>query len=207
MAWEQWLTFITASLVLFLIPGPDMLLVIGWSATKGVRAGIKASLGTVSGILVHTCATAMGLAALLAASATAFTIVKFAGALYLIYLGVVMLKKKNDSEKIEQVTNSKTSNPFRQALLTNVLNPKVVLFFLAFLPQFVVSETNATSQLFVLGLSFALICTFCYVALIIIACQAGQKIGKNNKVQTVARWIAGSLFIGFGLRLAIASRS
>ena len=87
MNWEQWLTFFTASLILFVIPGPDMLLVAGWSIRHGVKTGLKASLGTVSGVLIHTFATSMGLAAILAASATAFTVIKFAGALYLLLPG------------------------------------------------------------------------------------------------------------------------
>ena len=206
MGWEQWLAFISASLVLFLIPGPDMFLVAGWSASKGFKAGFKASLGTVSGILVHTFATALGLAALLATSATAFAVVKYVGAIYLLYLGVMTLKK-SDASKFALSSERAEPNPFLQALLTNVLNPKVVLFFLAFLPQFIDPGRNATSQLLTLGISFALLSASCYLVLIFLACKAGQKVGDNEKVQTAVRWLGGTVLIGFGLRLALVSRS
>ncbi len=205
MLWEQWMAFITASVVLFLLPGPDMLLVAGWSAAKGFKAGIQASMGTVSGILVHTLATSMGLAALLAASATAFLLVKYAGAVYLVYLGVMTLRHRENRAEGTSV-DRKAGNPFVQALLTNVLNPKVILFFLAFLPQFIEPSGNTTNQLLMLGSAFALIATIGYLVLVFIACRAGEKIGSNAKVKAFIRWLGGLVLIGFGLRLAMVSR-
>ena len=202
---DQWLAFISASLILFLIPGPDMILVAGWSATGGFRSGMKAALGTVSGILVHTCTTALGLAAILAASATAFAIIKWVGALYLLYLGVMTLTGGGEQSALLSGKHKK-GNPYAQALLTNVLNPKVVLFFLAFLPQFVAVEQNTVAQLFILGTVFAFIAAVGYLGLILISIKAGSKIGQNRTLQVIARWLGGSVLIAFGVRLALEGK-
>ena len=205
MTWESWLAFISTSLVVCFIPGPDMILIAGWSATKGFKAGFKALVGMVLGVVVHSFAAAMGLAALLATSAVAFAAIKYIGALYLIYLGVMILRKK-ETKPFKLTTLQKTPNPFLQGFLTDVLNPKVVIFFLAFLPQFVQPGPGASMQLLALGLSFALLSACCYLVLIALVSKAGQKMGQNERVRTLAKWLGGFLFIGFGLRLALASR-
>ncbi|MGI9283141.1 MAG: LysE family translocator [Endozoicomonas sp.] len=204
MTLDQWLAYLMASLVLILIPGPDTFLVAAWSAAKGFKAGIQAALGTVSGILVHTAAATLGLSAILSSSAMAFTAVKIMGALYLVYLGIKTIREGIASAPKNDVRN-KRSNPFLQALLTNVLNPKVALFFLAFLPQFIDPSRAVENQLLALGTAFSILTTIYYVSLVFLAGKIARKMGQNVMVQTLAKWLGGLMMIGFGLRLALAS--
>ncbi|GAA4650036.1 LysE family translocator [Kistimonas scapharcae] len=205
MGMEQWLAFVSATLILFMIPGPDMVMVAGWSARKGFRMGLEAAAGTVSGLLMHTTATAMGLAALLAASASAFTVLKWVGSIYLVWLGIMKLKNGEHTTPIDKP--KRTTSPFLQALCTNLLNPKVILFFLAFLPHFVDPNVDVKAQFIMLGLVFAAISAVCYLALIAITAKAGQALGKSRRAQQLGRWLSGTVMIGFGVRLAMASHS
>src|SRR3954468_21943461 len=142
---DFWL-FVASGIVLNVTPGPDTLYIVGRSVAQGRRAGAVSALGISSGCLVHTVAAAVGLSALLASSAAAFTIVRYAGAVYLIYLGVRLVCGRDDRKRGSHppavaAPASRTTGAawavYRQGLLTNLLNPKVALFFLAFLPQFV----------------------------------------------------------------------
>ncbi len=205
MGMEQWLAFASATLILFMIPGPDMVLVAGWSARKGFRKGLEAATGTVMGLLVHTMATSMGLAALLAASASAFSVLKWVGSIYLVWLGI--MKLRNGESEAPTDKSRRASSPFLQALCTNLLNPKVILFFLAFLPHFVDPNADVKAQFIMLGLAFAVISTACYLALIAVTAKAGQALGKSRRAQQLGRWLSGTVMIGFGVRLAMASHS
>lgn len=132
--------FIVSGLLLNMAPGPDSLLIMTCSATQGWRAGTAAALGIGSGTLVHTCAAALGLSALLATSATAFTAVKWVGAIYLLYVGVGLLrsqKEKPEGTGTQQGQSLPYQKIFLKGFLTNILNPKVAVFFLAFVPQFI----------------------------------------------------------------------
>ncbi|WP_062262805.1 LysE family translocator [Endozoicomonas arenosclerae] len=204
MTLDQWVAYLTASLVLIMIPGPDTFLVAGWSAAKGFKSGIQAALGTVSGILVHTCAAAMGLSAILSTSATAFMVIKFIGAAYLVYIGIKTIKDGIASAP-DQTLQERKNNPYFQALLTNVLNPKVALFFLAFLPQFIDPSKAAANQLLVLGAAFSALTAVYYLSLVFLAGKIARKIGQNAMIQNLAKWLGGIMMIGFGLRLALAS--
>lgn len=204
MAVEQWLAYLTASLVLILIPGPDAFLVAGWSAAKGFRAGFLATAGTVSGILVHTAFATIGLSTLLANSAMAFTIVKFIGAIYLVYIGIKTIKGGLAAPSESDVPERR-SNPFLQSWLCNVMNPKVALFFLAFLPQFVDPSKAFGSQFFMMGLAFAGLTGMCYILLTLMAGKLGKSLGQSSVMQAVAGTLGGVMLIGFGLRLALAS--
>ncbi|WP_211828626.1 LysE family translocator [Kistimonas asteriae] len=203
MGMEQWLAFVSATLILFLIPGPDMVLVAGWSARKGFRMGLEAATGTVSGLLVHTTATAMGLAALLAASASAFTVLKWVGSIYLVWLGIMKLKNGEHTTSIDKPRRA--SSPFLQAFCTNLLNPKVILFFLAFLPHFVDPAIDVKVQFIQLGLAFTLLSSLCYLIFIAITVKAGEALGKSRRARQLGRWLSGTVMIGFGVRLAMAS--
>ncbi|OQX37383.1 MAG: hypothetical protein B0D91_06955 [Oceanospirillales bacterium LUC14_002_19_P2] len=205
MGMEQWLAFVSATLILFMIPGPDMVLVAGWSARKGFRKGLEAATGTVMGLLVHTMATSMGLAALLAASASAFSVLKWVGSIYLVWLGIMKLRNGESESSTDK--SRRASSPFLQALCTNLLNPKVILFFLAFLPHFVDPNADVKGQFIMLGLAFAVISTACYLALIAVTAKAGQALGKSRRAQQLGRWLSGTVMIGFGVRLAMASHS
>jgi threonine/homoserine/homoserine lactone efflux protein len=149
--------FAFASLMLNITPGNDMIYVASRSMGQGIRAGIISAFGIMAGCMVHTLAAVAGLSAIIAGSATAFNTIKFAGALYLIYLGSLALIKKQSSlmqlkEKSQPLSDYKI---FSQGVLTNVLNPKVALFFLAFLPQFIdIKQVHPQRQILFLGLWF-----------------------------------------------------
>ena len=130
--------FLTTGILLNLMPGPDTAYIIGRSIAQGRRAGIASALGITLGSVCHTIAAALGLSAFLAASAVAFTTVKFIGGAYLVYLGVRMiLSRARELQVPSHFRSSETAAAFRQGIITNLLNPKVALFFLAFLPQFI----------------------------------------------------------------------
>lgn len=207
----QLLMFIAAGWLLNLTPGPDVLYIVSNALKGGVRAGIVAALGIVSGCFVHVFAAAFGVAALLATSAAAFNVLKWAGAAYLVWMGVKLLLAKVGTSVVPATGDSPTESAdlrkvFRQGFLTNVLNPKVALFFLAFVPQFIApgAEDKVTAFL-LLGLLFnvnSLPINFGYAWL---AGWASRRVGA---VQRAMRWMdrgAGVMFIGCGLRLAMSN--
>lgn len=203
--------FIIAGLLLNIAPGPDSLLIMTRSATQGWRAGSSAALGIGTGTLVHIMAAALGLSALLATSAMAFTIVKLAGAAYLLYVGVVLLLSKAKGEATPDSTQAlpvlSHRKIFLQGFLTNVLNPKVAIFFLAFVPQFIaVSASNKPLALIVLGCIFnfngMLWCHFLAVS----TAFAKQRVSINRKVTLWLNRFIGGMFIAFGVKLALADK-
>lgn len=137
------LLFSVASLLLAITPGPDLLYIATRSLTQGRSAGVVSAMGVHTGILVHTLAAALGLSALVATSALAFSVVKYLGAAYLIYLGIRTLMSKEESFDVKIGERKTLSNVYLQGIVTNVLNPKAILFFLAFLPQFVNPERGS----------------------------------------------------------------
>ncbi|MDI3510589.1 LysE family translocator [Hydrogenophaga bisanensis] len=207
----QLLMFIAAGWLLNLTPGPDVLYIVSSALKSGVRAGIVAALGIVSGCFVHVFAAALGVGALLATSATAFTVLKWAGAAYLMWMGVKLLLAKGGGSSIvpagvsAEVVAVNLWRVFRQGFLTNVLNPKVALFFLAFVPQFIAPGTeDKVTAFLLLGLLFnlnSLPINFGYAWL---AGWASRRVGA---VQRAMHWMdraAGVMFVGFGLRLAMS---
>ena len=205
------LMFIAAGWLLNLTPGPDVLYIVSSALKNGVRAGLVAALGIVSGCFVHVFAAALGVGALLATSATAFTVLKWAGAAYLVWMGVKLLLAKGVGSSVVPAGVSAEAgvvNLWRvycQGFLTNVLNPKVALFFLAFVPQFIAPGTEDKVTAFVLlGLLFnlnSLPINFGYAWL---AGWASRRVGA---VQRAMHWMdraAGVMFIGFGLKLALS---
>jgi RhtB (resistance to homoserine/threonine) family protein len=206
---ENLLAFVVAGLALNLIPGPDTMYIIARSVSQGRKAGVLSVLGISSGSLCHTFMAAFGLSSLLAASATAFTLVKFAGATYLIYLGIrTLLDSSKLSEDLVGVDETVSGwAVYRQGLLTNLLNPKVSLFFLSFLPQFVDQSQNwgAIPYLF-LGLVFIVNGTLWCLLVALCSAYATQVIRNNQRVSLWLRRITGSLFIGLGINL-LRSRS
>ena len=147
---SRFFLFLTAALVLAITPGPGIFYVLARSVAGGRREGILSSLGTFLGGLVHTAAAAIGLSAILAASALAYNVVRYAGAAYLVYLGVMMIINRN--QDAPDTASSTGSNPVAQGLMTEVLNPKTALFFLSFIPQFVdAGHGHVVGQFLVLG--------------------------------------------------------
>lgn len=207
----QLLMFIAAGWLLNLTPGPDVLYIVSSALKSGVRAGLVAALGIVSGCFVHVFAAALGVGALLATSATAFTVLKWAGAAYLMWMGIKLLLAKGGGSAIvpagvrAEAMAVDLWRVYRQGFLTNVLNPKVALFFLAFVPQFIAPGTeDKVTAFLLLGLLFnlnSLPINFGYAWL---AGWASRRVGA---VQRAMHWMdraAGVMFVGFGLRLAMS---
>jgi threonine/homoserine/homoserine lactone efflux protein len=201
------LLFMTATLALNLAPGPDMLYVSTRSLTQGRRAGVISALGIAAGSVVHTVAIASGLAALLRALPLAYEIVRFAGAAYLIWLGIQALRNKSGLAAGKPPAPASDWAIFRQGAITNVLNPKVALFFLAFLPQFVHPERGSVAlQLVVLGCLFNCSGTLVNVAVAYLTSSAGRWLSARGRAERIFRWLTASVFIGLGLRLALSDR-
>jgi threonine/homoserine/homoserine lactone efflux protein len=199
--------FMTATLALNLAPGPDMLYVSTRSLSQGRRAGVISALGIAAGAVVHTLAIASGLAALLRAVPIAYEIVQYAGAAYLIWLGIKALRSRSGPLTGAPLDRASEWAVFRQGMITNLLNPKVALFFLAFLPQF----TNPTAgsvaaQIVVLGCLFNLSGTLVNIGVAWLAASARQWLTAGHQGKRALRWLTGSVFIGLGLRLALGER-
>jgi threonine/homoserine/homoserine lactone efflux protein len=199
-----WL-FALSGLILNITPGPDTLYILGRTIAQGRRAGLLSVLGISSGVLVHTFAAGVGLSALLVHSATAFTTVRYAGAVYLVYLGArLILAPASDIALSDSPTPTGSSwDVYRQGMLTNVLNPKVALFFLAFLPQFVDPVSpHRTTAFFALGLVFVLSGTLWCLILVCFAAALSRRLRQRP---TAGRWLnrlSGTAFIGLGLKVA-----
>jgi len=205
--------FLVAAVMLNLTPGQDTMYIIGQSLARGRSAGVCSALGISAGSLVHTVAAALGLSAILAASATAFEIVKWAGAAYLVFLGVRMIFER--AEKLPNTTNAKVPNDglwdaasFRRGVTTNVLNPKVAVFFLAFLPQFVSPNAgNTIIPFLILGVTFVCTGTVWCLMVAIAAARFSVRARSNPSVLRWIRRLAGGIFIGLGLKLVFSRPS
>jgi threonine/homoserine/homoserine lactone efflux protein len=195
-----------AGLALNVTPGPDMLYVAARSTSEGRAAGIISSLGIATGTLFHITAVALGLSALLAAVPIAYTAVRIAGAIYLVYLGVRALTS-NSSNGSRAVVRAPLATIFRQGMVTNMLNPKVALFFLAFLPQFVDPARGSPAvQIVVLGLIFDTSGTLVNSAVALGASGAADRMRVNSRVGEILHKFSGLIFVGLGVRIAFATR-
>lgn len=200
------LPFLTATLALNLAPGPDMIYVSTRSLTQGRRAGIISALGIAAGSLVHTGLIASGLAALLHAVPIAYDIVRYAGAAYLIWLGIQALRARGSLNASPQLEPASEWAIFRQGMITNLLNPKVALFFLAFLPQFTSPERGSVAlQIVVLGCLFNLSGTIVNIGVACLASSA-RRLMEGSRAERALRWVTGSVFIALGLRLALPEK-
>ena len=198
--------FIISGLLLNITPGQDVAFIVSRSAALGRNSGFSAALGVGAGCLVHAACTSLGLSAILATSATAFTVVKFIGAAYLIWLGLSMWRSGNDhTKKTAERPNSSLWKIFSQGFFNNTLNPKVALFFLAFLPQFVASDSSAKPLAFlVLGILFTVNGTMINFGWAWSAARVATLFNNGgNKAGWIKR-IAGTVFIALGIRLAMA---
>ena len=203
MEWSNFILFFAASWILIITPGPDMIYVITRGISQGRKAGVISALGVTLGILVHTIFAAFGLAIILRTSALAFLAVKFAGAAYLIYLGVKTLKNKSEFVFKKDKTKDGSRTIFFQGILSNVLNPKIALFFLAFLPQFVNPEYgSAAIQMIYLGLTFAFFGVLFLFLIGYFSGGIGSWLSRRHGYTAKIRWITGSILIALGLRLA-----
>jgi len=198
--------FIGAALVLLLIPGPAVLYIVARSAEQGRLAGFVSDLGIHSATLVHVLAAAVGLSALVASSVLAFSLVKYAGAAYLIWLGLKKIFARDDRSGLAaRLTRYSYGRLFRDGFIVNLLNPKTALFFFAFLPQFAeVERGHVAMQIAFLGLVFALlgmITDGCYALL---ASAVGAWLKHGTLYRRFERYVTGALLVGLGLTAAVA---
>ena len=220
---HDWPLFISAGLVLNLTPGVDMALVLRCSAGQGFKAGAAAALGVGAGCGVHIVLAALGMSALLAGSPLAFGLLRWTGAAYLVWLGWVLMRTPGDGHPIQHDGDLPASPPalaqaaapwgrlFGQGFLTNALNPKVAMFFLAFVPQFIAADAPHKAGAFVLlGAVFVVNATAVNLALAWAAAALRQRLATDQArqpaVQAVGRWlnrVVGALFVTLGLRLAL----
>ena len=200
--------FLVASLALIATPGPDMIYVVTRGVAQGRRAALVSTCGVCSGLAVHTSFAAIGLSALLAQSAVAFSVVKYAGAAYLIYLGLkTFLSKKSLALCAETRPTKGLGSVFLQGVASNVLNPKVALFFLAFLPQFVSQDArSAVLQMLALGVVFALLGLLSLTLVAYFSGSLGERLEGSPRFASALRWFSGSVLFGLGLRLALPER-
>jgi threonine/homoserine/homoserine lactone efflux protein len=201
------LLFAAASIALLVVPGPSVLYIVTRSVSQGRRAGLISVLGVHVGSVVHVSAAALGVSALLASSATAFSVVKYLGAAYLIWLGVQKLRRQGPAP-VEQAPPVPRARLFTQGIVVNVLNPKTAIFFLAFLPQFVDPRRGPVAvQIIVLGA--------CFIVLGIMsdggyAVLAGALAGRIRRTRTAQRRLdraSGVVFLGLGAGAALAGRT
>ena len=206
MGIENFITFMLTAFVFVVTPGIDTVFVLNKSLGQGRRSGVKASLGINTGVLAHTLFAALGLSVLLSKSDVAFTIIKYVGFIYLMYLGFLKLKNnKNVLNLVHEIPqDKKVQNDFWSGFFTNTLNPKVALFFLAFFPQFISPDQIENPIPFILlGLTFALIGTVWYLGLTFFATTFTQKIKSNPNFNRYLNKFSGIVFIFMGIKMVL----
>ena len=200
--------FIISGLLLNIMPGPDSLLIMTRSATQGWRAGVAAAMGIGTGTMVHVLAAAVGLSAILATSATAFMVVKYIGAAYIIYMAISLLRSKRSAAVAVIVPPLPYRKIYLQGLLTNVLNPKVAIFFLAFVPQFIdAAAPNKALAFIVLGSIFNVNGMLWCVSLALFTAFASARLKVSPLISTWLNRVTGALFIWLGVKLALSKQS
>lgn len=201
------LSFLAVSVLLTLAPGPDILFVIAQSLSNGRRAGIATALGLASGVIAHTTAAALGITAILYNSAFAFQLVKYAGAVYLLYLAYQAVKEGGAPLSASAPEKKSASRLYRTGILMNVLNPKVSLFFLAFLPQFVTPGSgDEPFQMMVLGMVFMLQTIVLFSAVAVFAGIFGQKLLGRSSVAKAVNYGKAVLYAAIGIRIALSEK-
>ena len=201
------LAFFTTSLILALSPGPDNLFVMAQSAQKGRMAGLFVTFGLATGLIGHTVAVAFGLAAIIRASTLAFTALKFSGAAYLLYLAWQAFRAEAATVKKEDVQAFSRGNLYRRGIVMNITNPKVSLFFMAFLPQFADPRRGSMMlQFFQLGGIFIMATIFVFGLISFIAGGVGEKFSNSPLAQKIVNRIASAVFVGLALKLALSER-
>jgi threonine/homoserine/homoserine lactone efflux protein len=200
--------FLLASVALAIVPGPAVAYIVTQSIDQGRRAGLVSALGVASGGLVHVAAATVGLSALIASSATAFTVVKLVGAVYLIAVGIRRILAGDGEETERRALRAPLRRIYRQGVIVNVLNPKTALFFLAFLPQFVDPDRGAVwPQVAVLGIVFVSVAVLSDMAYALVSDAIAGRIRRTGTGAKVRRWLTGGIFVALGITAAAARRS
>jgi threonine/homoserine/homoserine lactone efflux protein len=202
---EQFFGFLSAAILITLSPGPDNMMVLGVGIAKGRARGIAFGLGCALGCLNHTLLAVIGVSALIAASPTAFTALKIAGGLYLVWMGIGALRSRGGAQVAGAVPDESARRLFFKGLLANAINPKVVLFFLSFLPQFVLpARGDANWQIGWLGIVFTVQAAVLFGLLGYFSGAIGQWLNRTPRAGMWLDRIAGAIFVGLGLRLIVA---
>lgn len=204
----MFLAFALSGLALNLVPGADMAYVIASGARSGASAGVAASVEVAAGALCHTLLTVIGISALIASSPMLFDALKWLGGAYLVYLAVKLVRERGSVSAAQIPTERSNAAIVRGGMLVNLLNPKVALFFVAFLPQFVDPAAQSRAlQMLALGLWFNLVGTLVNCVIGIAAAGAGVRLRKMPWLPAVARWVAAFTFVGLALRLILSDRT
>lgn len=202
--------FILSGILLNITPGSDTIYILSKAGTGGRKVGIASALGISTGILIHTLLAALGLSVVLAKSATAFNIMKLLGAAYLVLMGIRTIISRSSAflDEKNKKRNISIGTVYRQGVLTNALNPKVALFFLALLPQFVATD-NAYGAIpfLILGLTFFVTSTIWCLILAYVSSFVSRILNKNEKIQSVANKAAGCIYIVLGLNILSAKQN
>jgi threonine/homoserine/homoserine lactone efflux protein len=205
MGIQHYETFLLAAILLNITPGNDTIYILSRTIAQGRKAGIMSVLGIGTGSLVHTFFAAIGLSVIIAQSPVLFNIIKYAGAAYLFYIGVSMILSKSPVINLITPKNEKYHKIYLQAVLTNVLNPKVALFFISFLPQFIdPTYSNHYLSFIILGLSFTITGTLWCLLLALFASVISGVLIKNNKTGSYLTKACGFILIGLGVKVALA---
>jgi threonine/homoserine/homoserine lactone efflux protein len=200
--------FLLAATALAVVPGPAVAYIVTQSIDQGRRAGVVSALGVASGGLVHVAAATVGLSALIASSATAFTVVKLVGAVYLIVVGVRRILSGDSDEPESRALRAPLRRVYRQGVIVNVLNPKTALFFLAFLPQFVDPDRGAVwPQVALLGVVFVSVAVLSDLTYALVSDAIAGRIRRTGTGAKVRRWLTGGVFVALGITAAAARRS
>jgi threonine/homoserine/homoserine lactone efflux protein len=199
--------FVVTSIAVILMPGPAMLFVISNGLTRGPKASIAAALGTTAGVSFHLFCAAFGLAVILKTSVIAFAVVKFAGAAYLIYLAIKTLVSKEQLVKDLNESEKSGNSIFWQGIFINILNPKLSIFFLAFLPLFIDPYlSSATSQTLIFGTIFMAMTIIIFIGYGLFASLLRQRVLNSPKILRAIKWCFASVFMALGVRLALSER-
>ena len=201
----HWVTFFAAVVLLDLSPGPDMAFMLGQTVRNGRKAGFAALLGSLVATVFHIAMAAIGLSAIIATSAVAFSLVKWVGVIYLIWLGIQAFKSSEEAKTKKDVKTSKTKSVFFQGMLICALNPKVAIFFMAFLPQFVLEGAGPISlQLWLHGTLLIVMSLLLQSPLILMGSRLASTLRENQSIQTCLDRCLGALFFALGIRLAMS---
>ncbi|RZT23557.1 LysE family translocator [Fictibacillus sp. BK138] len=204
---ENFYLFVLMCIFLIILPGPDTAIATKNTLTVGKSGGLKTALGTCCALLIHTSAAVLGLSAIIVKSALLFSVFKYVGAVYLIYLGVKTLwslKKREAAASVEMNADKQFENTscFKQGFLTNILNPKVAVFFLTFLPQFVDPGSNTFVPFLIMGITYTVLTSVWFLLYVYLINQISAFM-KRPKAQTMIEGITGTILIGFGIKLAL----
>jgi RhtB (resistance to homoserine/threonine) family protein len=203
---ENFYLFVLMCIFLIILPGPDTAIATKNTLTDGRRGGLKTALGTCCALLIHTSAAVLGLSAIIVKSALLFSVFKYIGAIYLIYMGIKTLwslRKKEEAASVEINTKQfENTSCFKQGFLTNILNPKVAVFFLTFLPQFVDSGSNTFIPFLIMGITYTVLTSIWFLLYVYLINQISAFM-KKPKAQSIIEGITGTILIGFGIKLAL----